>query len=560
MVDCTNQYWSSNLKCLYNNICDFPSEKNTKQSNINAITRILIFISILVMCINFKYGVLFLFLSLIIMWCIIKYMNNRKENYELNTVNVECKRNKCSTKNVNLYYKDENDDCVRNDITGYDDNKETIMPVTSTDTLYTDKDCNDICEDDYELLPGFGNSKYNPPLGNPNDSVNYVGNYRLLMSEPDGLLTAQLNNRVLEFYDNSSDNSSQLKNLNTCISNRTQQEYLYNDSKIRENRFLFQSKCPTKKCENSQYGCCDDQHSIKQDAEGSNCKTPINVFQTEIGQDVAVRPEKYINPPSQTVNTKPCYLSCEKDVKDGCLGTNSDKISYIESNLPKNSNYVDYGIPLNAPIQKSQQDKSMKSINQELYTDVIQQPNKNGENGVFATTDIVVPLSSNGYSSDMPSTGYKVEVDDKNNKYYIHSNGVANYNEYKIDTQRPNQMNVTDTRGVSYGDPDRCYVEDQQVKYYYDDIDSVILPKYMSSNPVENIYRDVHDKDSNDVRTTDINTRMTNDFVNSRNNAYNSVAFSTVNSLQNISKRSQQKLMPVQNFAKNTLNRTVQIE
>ena len=86
-------FWLYNIESLfsYNNIADFPSFDNTTENNMNCMTRILVFISLLLMCMNFKFGTIFLFISLIIICHLIKEMS--KENFELSPKKTVCDSN-----------------------------------------------------------------------------------------------------------------------------------------------------------------------------------------------------------------------------------------------------------------------------------------------------------------------------------------------------------------------------------------------------------------------------------------------------------------------------------
>jgi len=628
MVDCTKEYWSDNLKCLYNNICDFPNADNTKQSNINSITRILIFLSLLIMCIKFKYGVIFLFLSLIIIWFIIKNMNSKtKENFEIIPVNIECKLDKCSVKNTNLFYKkdpesQEKDNCHDNHYALQPkEAPEGREPAPKGSQMYNDESCNQPCENNnYEFIPGFPNNKLNPPVthssysskverspilpgGAPRESNLTLGN----TSEEQ---YNQLPTRMYDFkapgdYDLNGEHISQRgnpENIAVCINENTvtlNKTFNYHtDSEIKEKRFNDLNSCSqVGNCKSTEYGCCKDGVTSS-NQDGTNCPPYIDVLHKMNNLDTPLRPLKYsetykphyntdscleinncgeprcnesdkpfpirhtaINPQNQQQtmvnvnNSQPTYISNDSILRQnpGCKGNECYQLKYKKSKDVSNENYDKFGIPLNAPMQPFQQQRYMKKINKELYTNVIQQPDKHGKNGVFATTDIVTPVTNGGYNSDTISTGYTVHVDKHNNKYYTHANNVINYNEYKIDNVNPNQSNITDTRGNSYGDPDRCYEENGQVKYYYDDIDSVVLPTYMSSNHVENIYRNVNNNTSQQIDTNDIHSKISNDYVNYRNDMYNSVSFSTVNSLQNISKQAQLKNLPIKEFGKQSI-------
>jgi len=48
-----------------------------------------------------------------------------------------------------------------------------------------------------------------------------------------------------------------------------------------------------------------------------------------------------------------------------------------------------------------------------------------------------------------------------------------------------NPVDVTDPRMTGHGPSNRCYIEDGQRKYFYDDVDSVRMPNFISRNKVD---------------------------------------------------------------------------
>ena len=527
-----DNFWLYDIKSLfsYRNIAQFPSFDKREEDNVNCSTRILIFIAILLMCVNLKIGVIFLFISLIIICHLIKEMS--KENFKLLPKKVTCKSN----------YKQDWETGVWS--LGLDDgtplDKEQIKKLQKDDLWVMNRNYTPMTQGELnELKNSYAWYVERPNIIDPD----YSG--KESRSPIKGSFAEH------EWMNNTNHMPEKLKEEYSVIS------MLHDDGSILDNCDveykdidISQAEVDGEDIDMSNYTRFMSNMLMKRNIM---CKpyptkpveTDINVLRNMTDRDTVTRPQKFgnsddnplINQEVSCINIDSCY---EDDGKCTIIpsklnGTNVDE------------NYSKYGVPLNGTISNAQKNDDMKSFNKELYTNVIQASDENGRNGIFATTNIAKPLSS--LSQNPISHGYTVNKDSKNNTYYTHDNSVTNTNTLNLLNEEPSSGNMTDTRGVSYGDPDRCYQDKEgHIQHYYDDVNSTQIPVYLSSNHLQNIYRNESNDVSKDIDIKDINSRMHTDFVRLRNQQYTDTALNSVNTVERLSREAQQRLYPIQAF------------
>ena len=145
------------------------------------------------------------------------------------------------------------------------------------------------------------------------------------------------------------------------------------------------------------------------------------------------------------------------------------------------------GLPANLPAGYAQQDRRMKKYNQELFNQTIQP-------GVYTTNQVNEPLNSNigisftqqfepVISKTDPVTGeiYYREIDPR----------IINPDDYKEERPKMDmsatEANIYDPRFTGYGTGYRSYTDDfiGQPRYYYDDVDAIRMPNYLTRNEID---------------------------------------------------------------------------
>ena len=151
-------------------------------------------------------------------------------------------------------------------------------------------------------------------------------------------------------------------------------------------------------------------------------------------------------------------------------GYNPDQI--IESNLPSN-----------LAAGNCEKDVGMKRYNSNLFTQTIQPD-------VYTVNEVIEPINSNmGISFTQqfePTTSYVTDGDVRT--YTEHDPRVYQPNmvPYEINTSAT-EADVYDPRYSGYGTSYRAYNNDElgQTRFYYDDIDAVRMPNYISRSNID---------------------------------------------------------------------------
>ena len=146
------------------------------------------------------------------------------------------------------------------------------------------------------------------------------------------------------------------------------------------------------------------------------------------------------------------------------------------------------GLPANLPSGFAQKDSRMMQYNKEIFKQTIQP-------GVYTTNQVNEPINSNigisftqqfepVISKTNPETGqmYYDQIDPR----------IINPDYYKEERPKMDmtatEANVYDPRFSGYGTTYRSYTDDLlgQPKYYYDDVDVIRMPNYITRNNIDN--------------------------------------------------------------------------
>ena len=141
------------------------------------------------------------------------------------------------------------------------------------------------------------------------------------------------------------------------------------------------------------------------------------------------------------------------------------------------------GLPTNLPAGNCSQLPSMKEYNTNLFTQTIQP-------GVYTRNQINEPINSNmgiSFTQQFPPTTCKTNMWSGEVNYTQHDPNIIEpvYQQPEIPTI--NEANVYDPRFSGYGTSYRSYTDNNigQTRFYYDDIDSIRMPNYIVRSDID---------------------------------------------------------------------------
>ncbi len=144
------------------------------------------------------------------------------------------------------------------------------------------------------------------------------------------------------------------------------------------------------------------------------------------------------------------------------------------------------GLPTNLAAGNCQKDPIMKQYNEDLYTQTIQ-PN------VYTRTQINEPINSNigiSFTQQYPPTTCSSDIETGEVNYLLHDPrlmepAIVEPNMGVVDDV--NYSNIYDPRHTGYGTSYRSYTDPLlgQTKFYYDDVDAIKMPSYITRSNID---------------------------------------------------------------------------
>ena len=157
----------------------------------------------------------------------------------------------------------------------------------------------------------------------------------------------------------------------------------------------------------------------------------------------------------------------------------------INTSCGYDPNQIKLGLPSNLKVGKCAKDPIFKEYNDNLFTQTIQP-------GVYTKSEINEPINSNiGISFDQQFLPTTYEIDNENILYTKHDPRIFDSSVFENDSELQdsgvNAANVYDPRFSGYGTSYRSYTDDNigQTRFYYDDVDSVRMPNYISRSNID---------------------------------------------------------------------------
>lgn len=513
MLKCKNVFWLENLTDLF---CDFriiPFKNMNLESQMNSLTRLVFFIFILLLFfLDLKNSLIFLILSLLII-IIFYYIKKRKmEQYkEMFTYNMKNKNgHKSEYKGASeqyqrpppyqeqrpqLYqqappyqqqylespfYEPKNDKPIDN-FNPFGDYKRGILDesdMTKDETIIIDRPQNFInCND--EVPFDFNNPNYmsiNQKLvgkANPKTLIPPV-----IVPPITDLGYWKTNNLIKHSLVNDQSQIDVYQSgyqVSTCCGSDNKNMYL-DDNEPK----LLRKRIPVK---NIKY---------KQSNYAKNKDNNLDEY-TEIKENFKVQKEKNDlikqNFKKEQTNDYPYIIdntdnsyqndfnkNVLKKIKSNQSGEVNVSCGYNPKQLHK------YGLPTNYPSGICERDPVLKDYNKNLFTQTIQP-------GVYSYNEINEPLNSNiGISFTQQIGPITVNMDENEDSITYVQHDPRLYEEpIEPYVETVNESNVYDPRFSGYGTSYRAYTDDNigQTRFYYDDIDSVRMPNYITRSNID---------------------------------------------------------------------------
>lgn len=164
-------------------------------------------------------------------------------------------------------------------------------------------------------------------------------------------------------------------------------------------------------------------------------------------------------------------------------------IGYVNKKCGYNKNQFDKSnLPVNVSLGKCQQ--GLKEYNKNLFTQIIQP-------GVYTVNQVNEPINSNiGISFEQQFEPLTYDVDEFGTINYTQhdprdpnlkeKDNILKYNDNEV-IEPITPYNVYDPRFSGYGTSYRSYTDDNlgQVKFFYDDINSIRMPNYIVRSKID---------------------------------------------------------------------------
>lgn len=149
--------------------------------------------------------------------------------------------------------------------------------------------------------------------------------------------------------------------------------------------------------------------------------------------------------------------------------------------------YYIAGLPTNLAVGNCVKDPAMKQYNKNLFTQTIQP-------GVYSYNQVNEPINSNigiSFQQQFEPTTCKSNIQTGEVMYTEHDPRIMEPIEPGINVEQYrsiNESNVYDPRFSGYGTSYRSYTDDTvgQPRFYYDDVDSIRMPNYVVRSNIDN--------------------------------------------------------------------------
>lgn len=436
MLKCQkNKFW---LEHIPNLVCSFnlvPLADMDLAEQMNTLTRLVIVVSLVLSLVGFRFGFLFLLLSLlfIIMLYYIKRKNMERFNTEHYTPQRRSGKNTCKRQEeLNLF----------GDLTSAGRFCNDTRPLDGPDGAFNNPQWMSV----NQKLAGPANPKTKiPPV---------------VVPPPADLSYWRANNLVIHSAINEESNVDVYQSgyqVSTCCAPSYGCEEVC--------RFAYPTQNPLARC--------GEGYQSEQTREPNSESTRENFELPYLKNESSSQREGCGLP----------YLknSQEMIVRPNESGQVNVACGYNPIQLPR------AGLPTNLPAGNCPQDPVMKQYNENLFTQTIQP-------GVYTTNQINEPINSNmgiSFTQQFPPTTCKTNPVTGQVNYTEHDPRIMGevITEPNMALETPvNEANVYDPRFTGYGTSYRAYTDEAlgQTRFYYDDVDAIRMPNYIVRSAIDN--------------------------------------------------------------------------
>jgi hypothetical protein len=400
-----NKFWIENITNLFCTFSLIPLDDMNLAEQMNALTRLVIVIYVILLLFGFRFSMLFLLLSLLFITIL----------YYIQKKNMETFRAEYYTPRQLKRY------------TNTTSSKSEIQNMNWNDLSNSSRFCND----EKSLDANFNNPEWvsqNQKLAGPQNPKTKIK--PVVVTPSHDLSYWKANNLV----------------THTAINEETQND-------------VYQSGYQVSTCQNPNY----------------NLSVPITESYCE-----SIRNQNVSYPHNKKeMTTENFEIPYNNTVLENNIGQVNTSCGYNPDQ------FSNAGLPTNYPAGNCLQNSNMKQYNDNLYTQTIQP-------GVYTRNQINEPINSNigiSFTQQFPPT-----TCNSNNtgeiEYIEHDPFII---EPVITKPRPECMtvateaNIYDPRFSGYGTSYRSYTDDNlgQTRFYYDDIDAIRMPNYITRNNID---------------------------------------------------------------------------
>lgn len=187
----------------------------------------------------------------------------------------------------------------------------------------------------------------------------------------------------------------------------------------------------------------------------------------------------------QTLDCSPVY---NKNVQENFTFPyqiqNNDNLGQVDTSCGYNPQQLNVNLPSNYSTGLCQQQPQYSNYNKNLFTQTIQP-------GIYSRNEIIEPINSNiGISFNQQFEPLTCKSNDNEIIYTENDPNVMEPTIFEPNYKLINSVdnaNVYDPRYSGYGTSYRSYTDENlgQTKFYYDDINSIRMPNYITRNNID---------------------------------------------------------------------------
>lgn len=465
-------FWLEHPTILFRNIKLLPKHDMNLEEQMNCITRLIIFVFLILYLIGYDQSILFLILSIIfiiILYYLQKNKMSTRENYQpITQPSVSRSSDTLSNSDRRTMMIQQSEDLYQQSINEYQNNRYTYNKFPSYFTQQIDKlvpvQPDQTFVSNSQKLVGGANPKTHIAPIVPPPIYEWT-----VWKDNDFVVPNIINERTSQDFYGSGYYTSQSSSQNT--KNAKQSTYKVNPSFTRNdpildnasiNQPIFHKNNKTMKTATVEHFTYTEGEPAKKGCRSCSLPEPIQM-------------------PNQSKLTNGDFNKFEQktgeEKKIRYTGDINDTSGYDETNLF-------YNLPSNYPSTNCQRNQSVSDINGEIFTSIVTP-------GVYYKNQIIEPIDSNiGISFEQQIPPRKITKENGNVTYTAMDPKLYTPVDEPVEPlDVASNYDVYDPRSFGYGTSYRGYTDKMtgQPRFYYDDVDSVRKPNYITRTNIDHI-------------------------------------------------------------------------